>query len=74
MTHILVKFLDDGVFFVCLKNARNYKLVRGQVKVKWSDGYFYNAKVLVEGEKDNLLLICESLKENLPFVTIGKWN
>lgn len=72
MTHILVKFLEDGIFFVCSKNKRNYKLVGGQVKVRWSDGYFYSAEVLGKGKKEDLLLICESLKENLPFVSLGK--
>lgn len=71
--NILVRFPEDGIFFVCEKNRRNYKVVQGQVKVKWSDGHFYNAEILALGNKHDLILILNSLSRNVPFICIGKY-
>ncbi|XP_074035965.1 uncharacterized protein isoform X2 [Leptinotarsa decemlineata] len=72
--NILVRFLEDGVFFVCENNKKHHKLFQGQHQVRWSDNHFYHAEILAVGTKHDLLLIRNSLEKNVPFVLVNKSN
>ncbi|XP_031358186.1 uncharacterized protein LOC116181886 [Photinus pyralis] len=64
--YYLVKFVEDGVYYICNKRQVRNTKKKGLLSVRWADGWFYDAKIKLENETEEVLLqLCKDLNLNV---------
>lgn len=77
--YMAVKFLQDGVYYVCKYKKANFKRKCNSLLVRWLDRKFYEAEIVAEGRKADLESVVHNVSLGLPKVlvspmkTTGEW-